>query len=126
MIQFFLNNNMNNIVLDHVISDMSVNFLDLTITTLDTRISTKVYLKPTDRNSYLSIRSGHHPAWIRNIPKGQMLRVRRNCTELEDCFEQAETLKEKFIQKGYNQVVLDNNIIEIADTKRTMSKEQGG
>lgn len=79
-----LNNNMNNIVLYHVISDMYGNFLDIpvTITKSETRLSTKVYLKPMYRNSYLSIRSGHHPAWIRNIPKGQMLRVRRNCTEL--------------------------------------------
>lgn len=96
---------------------MSVNFLDITITKSETRLNTKVYLKPTDRNSYLCIRSGHYPAWIRNIPKGQILRVRHNCTEL-DYFAQAGTLKDKFIQKGYREDVLDITIIEIAKIPR--------
>lgn len=47
-----LNLNTNNIVLD-----VSVNFLDLTFMKSEVGMSTKVYFKPTDRNSYLSIRS---------------------------------------------------------------------
>lgn len=87
-----LNNNPNNIRLDYQISDTTVNFLDVTIEKNLNGLSNKVYFKPTDRNSYLSIRSGHHPAWIKNIPKGQMLRVRRNCTELVDYHAQLNIL----------------------------------
>lgn len=104
MVEFLehLNNNTNNIVLDHVISEVTVNFLDVTITKADNILNTKVFFKPTDRNNYLSIRSGLHLAWIKNIPKGQMLRVRHNCTEPEDYFIQASILRDKFVQKGYS------------------------
>ncbi|PIO25998.1 hypothetical protein AB205_0190500, partial [Aquarana catesbeiana] len=114
----FLNNNSNNIRLDHVISDTSVNFLDVTLTKINNTISTKVYFKMTDRNSYLSIRSGHHPNWIKNIPKGQMLRVRRNCSDLDTYAIQANILKERFLQKGYKGDALNNIIQEVANIPR--------
>lgn len=99
------NNNTNYIKLDYQISEKCVNFLDVTIEKCRNVLSTKVYFKPTDRNSYLSIKSGHHPAWIRNIPKGQMLRFHRNCTQQEDYFIQANALKEKFVQKGIKKIL---------------------
>lgn len=103
----YLNKNNNNIRLDYQISDTTIHFLDVTIDKDLSGLKIKVYFKPTDCNSYLSIRSGHHPAWIRNIPKGQFLRVRRNCTKIEDYLEQVNHLKDKFVQKGYNDKKLD-------------------
>lgn len=103
-------NNMNNIVLDYQIIDKTVNVLDVTFEKTLSKISTTVYFKPTDRNSYLSIRSGHPPAWIKNIPKGQMLRVRCNCTEQDDYYRQANIRKDKFVQKGYRENAI-NQII---------------
>ena len=113
-----LNNNVNNIKLEYVISACSVNFLDVTIERCNDRLKTKVYFKSTDRNSYLSIRSGHHPAWIKNIPKGQFLRVRRDCTDDSDYFEQANVLKKRFAQKGYDEINLVSMIQEIAEKPR--------
>lgn len=72
---FHLNHSSNNIKLDYQLSDHSVNFFDVTIDKSENRLTIRVFFRPTDRNSYLSIRSGYHPTWIRNIPKGQMLRV---------------------------------------------------
>ena len=65
-------------------------------------METKVFFKPTDRNSFLPMQSGHHPAWLKNIPKGQLMRVKRNCSTLEDYDEQSEILKGRFREKGYN------------------------
>lgn len=120
MIEFlgFLNDNPNNIKLDYQISDNAVNFLDVTVEKKVNGQNTKIYFKPTDRNSYLTINSGHHPTWICNIPKGQILRVRRNCTELEDYHTQVKILRDKFIQKGYQEKMLSKTIQEIANTPR--------
>lgn len=113
-----LNENTNNIRLEHVISNQLVNFLDVTIQKEEGALKTKVFFKPTARNSYLSIMSGHHPAWIRNIPKGQFLRVRQNCTEDSDYFTQAEMLKCKFVQKGYEETEMNEMIKEVAGIPR--------
>lgn len=60
------------------------NYLDVTVMLCNKQLITKIYFKPTDRNSYLPIYSGHHPAWLRNIPKGQFTRIRRNGTRDAD------------------------------------------
>lgn len=62
-----LNTNGNNIHLDYQVSDKSINFLDVTNDKFGPTLNTKVYFKPIDWNSYLSVKSGHHPAWIKNI-----------------------------------------------------------
>lgn len=102
-----LNNNANNIVLDYQIRDKTDKLLDVTIVRNLNELGTKVYFKQTDRNNYLSIRSRHHPAWIKNTPKGQILRVRHNCIKEEDYYIEANILKEKFIQKGYKENILN-------------------
>lgn len=50
-----LTNNKNNIVLDHVISDATVNFLDVTITKSESKLNTKVYFKSMDRNTVICL-----------------------------------------------------------------------
>lgn len=98
-------------------SNSSVNCLDVTIEQYEGKLKTNVSFKATDRNSNLSIKSGH-PAWIKNIPKGQFLRVWRNCTEDRDYLEQADKLKSRFIQKGYEEPSLDNIIQQVAELPR--------
>ena len=119
-----LNSNPNNIKLEYTISGNMVNFLDVTIQREANKLKTKVFFKPTDRNSYLSINSGHHPAWIKNIPKGQFLRVRRNCSDANDYLSQAQTLKNKFVQKGYDEPALNTMIEEIAAIPREKCLEK--
>lgn len=83
-------------------SDNSINFIDVTIQKIGLTLNTKVYFKPTDRNSYLSVKSGHHPAGIKNIPKDRIRRVKRYCSRDDDYYVQSNVLKDKFIQKSYN------------------------
>lgn len=42
----------------------------------------------TDSNSYLPPRSCHYPKWVGNIPKGQIMRIKRNCNLEEKDFEE--------------------------------------
>lgn len=102
-----LNSNKNNIKLDYTYSKERIHFLDVNVRRTGNSLSTTVYFKPTDRNSYLPINSGHHPLWLMNIPKGQIMRIRRNCTLDSDFRAQATVIKENFVQKGYKEQQLD-------------------
>lgn len=109
-----LNNNRNNIKL---ISDWhkdEINFLDVNIYRLNDRLETKVYFKKTDRNSYLPISSGHHPLWLRNIPKGQIMRVKRNCSEDAQFLAQSKILTKRFEARGYDPEILKRVVEEVA------------
>ena len=85
----------------HHISDQEIPFLDLLITINDGKLCTKTFSKPTDRNSLLRFDS-HHPKSLRqNLPYGQFLRLRRNCSEVEQFSQQAQSLSGKLDLKGY-------------------------
>ncbi|KAJ1151578.1 hypothetical protein NDU88_004358 [Pleurodeles waltl] len=83
------------------ISDQEVSFLDLRITLRDGYLHSSVYHKPTDRNSLLLYNS-HHPKSLRdNLPFGQFLRIRRNCSDADDFHLQANTLCSKLGARNY-------------------------
>lgn len=51
----------------------SINYLDLQIYKNNGYLSTRTFFKSTDRNGYIPTSSCHHPQWIGNIPKGQLI-----------------------------------------------------
>ena len=59
----------------------SVNFLDVKVTITGNTLKTSLYNKPTDAHLYLNAKSCHPQYVIKNIPKGQFIRVRRICSE---------------------------------------------
>lgn len=77
-----------------------VNFLDLVLTKADRYITTKTFFKGTDRNGYIPTASCPHPKWLGAIPKGQLMRIRRNCAKTEDYVKQSELLINRFKEKG--------------------------
>ena len=82
-------------------SDVDLPFLDLLITIKDGKINTRTYEKPTDKNSLLKFES-HHPRALRNnLPYGQFLRIRRNCTDHENYRLQSTGLSTKLEERGY-------------------------
>lgn len=110
-----LNCNTSNIKLTSELSENCIHFLDINIYRQGNKLGTSVYFKPTDSNIYLPIQSGHYPMWLRNIPKGQLTRVRRNCTKIEDFESQALIMKKKFVENlGYHEENLDRIIENIA------------
>ena len=87
----YLNGVVPSIKFTHEVSHNSVNFLDTKVIK-DTRgnISTDVYQKPTDTQSYLHWTSAHPPHLKYSIPYSQALRLRRICSS-------TDTLKQRIM-----------------------------
>ncbi len=66
-------------------SRTSVVFLDLRLTVAGPLIMTDMYSKSSDTHAYLMPTSCHPTHVCRNIPKGVMKRVKRNCSEQSVC-----------------------------------------
>lgn len=82
-------------------------FLDLEIYKEGFGLGTCTHFKDTDWNGYISTRSCHHPNWVRAIPKGQFLRIKRNCAKEEDYMDQPNMLIGRFVEKGYSKQQLE-------------------
>ncbi|KAJ1109637.1 hypothetical protein NDU88_006997 [Pleurodeles waltl] len=83
------------------ISDKEVSFLDLRIILRDGYLHSSVFHKHTDRNSLLLYNS-HHPKALRdNLPFGQFLRIRRNCSDKNDFRIQDNALCRKLGERNY-------------------------
>jgi len=97
-----------------------VNFLDTTIY-IDKNtqtLHTKLYTKPTHKNQYLHYKS-EHPSHVKKaIPYSQALRLRR-ITDNDDILQtELDTLKEKFIQRGYPQNLVETEINKVHQIER--------
>lgn len=68
------------------------------------------YFKPTDRDAYVPLESCHHSFWLCNIPRGQFIRLKGNCTRKEDFISQSQVLSSRFQQKEYDKNTLDGEI----------------
>lgn len=77
-----------------------IDFLDLNIFIDKGKIHTKTFFKTVDAHSLLDFGSNHLKCWKTNMPYGQIVRMRRNCTNREDkCVWLAINWKIKNIQK---------------------------
>lgn len=97
-----LNNNKYGITFTGKWSPDKIDYLDLEIFKTGEKLLTRTFFKPTDRNGYIPTASCHHPRWKTNVPKGQLLHIRRNCDKSEDFNTQADILIGKFQEKGYD------------------------
>lgn len=109
-----LNANRRGIHLTYEASRSKIHFLDLEIISNNGRLETKTYFKATDRNGYIPTDSCHHEVWLKSIPKSQLVRIRRNCSHLSDYFLQAENLKQRFCEKGYDNSLITKDIQQVA------------
>lgn len=76
--------------------------------------------------------SCHHPKWKGGIPKGQLLRVCRNCNTIEDFHVQADIMIiNRFQEKGYardnllitkDEITYMNRGVLLAKTKRNKDR----
>ena len=83
--------------------NQSIDFLDLTIfKDVNNILQSTIYRKPLSRNTLLRADSNHSPHLVRNIPVGQFLRVRRNCSTSADFMSKAAHLAHRFEQRGYD------------------------
>ncbi|KAM4018944.1 uncharacterized protein ACNLHF_028338 [Anomaloglossus baeobatrachus] len=96
-----LDNNSWGLTFSPMVKKDSIDFLDLTITHTEGVIHTKTFFKKVDSNGYIHVSSNHYNKWLLNVPRNQFQRVRRNCTLDVDFKIQANTLKERFLDKDY-------------------------
>lgn len=84
-----------------------VHFLDVTIMLKESQLTTTIYSKPTDSHIYLNTSSSHPEHVIKNIPKGQLLRLRRICSSTTDFIQQCNIYINYFINRGYKKEKLE-------------------
>ncbi|XP_069601617.1 uncharacterized protein [Ranitomeya imitator] len=84
-------------------SDRTIEFLDIRLSLERSSIICTLYRKPTSTNSLLHY-SSFHPQHLKNgIPKGQFLRLKRNCSKEAEFVQQSRDLSERFKRRGYPQ-----------------------
>ena len=99
-------------------SKTSIVFLDLRLSAVGPMIMTSMYSKSSDTHAYLMPTSCHPSHVCRNIPKGVMKRVKRNCTEETTCQEGYAEYREYLVHRGYNEDLIDRAIEEADSTSR--------
>ena len=80
------------------ISDTSVNFLDISISTTKHGLTTDIFYTDTDIHSYLRYESAYPPSCIKGTPYSQFLRLRRICNN-EYTFERRSDETSEFFSQ---------------------------
>ena len=99
-------------------STEAVNFLDVMVRLNGTTLETTLYSKPTDAHMYLNTSSNHPKHVIKNIPKGQFIRIRRICSNLDEYKRNSTILSEFLVKRGYNRKSLESAICEVSAMER--------
>ena len=82
-----INNACESISFSSETSEKSLSFLDIAVTKVNDHLETDLYVKPTDRNTYLPFNSAYPPQCMKGLPSGRFLRIRRTCSKTT-AFEQ--------------------------------------
>ena len=90
-----------------------INFLDLNVKLNNGRLTTSVYIKPTDRHQYLHYRSSHPDHIKRSIVYSQTLRVSRLCSFKEDFLDHSEKMKTWFSKRGYPEKIIETEMKKV-------------
>lgn len=100
-------------------STEKINFLDLTILKKSNgELETTIYRKPLSRNTLLRANSHHPKNLIKNIPIGQFLRLKRNCTNEADFENKAMEMAHRFRERGYAQTDISSAYQRARTTNR--------
>lgn len=84
-----------------------INFLDTYIYKDEQyRLAFKTYKNPTDKNSLLHYTSHHSRSLIKNLPYGQLLRLKRNSTLIQDFIQEEDQFTKQL--RGYPLKVIQN------------------
>ena len=87
-------------------SSSSVAFLDTTVSIKDGKISTDLYVKPTDTHHYLLSSSCHPYHTKRSIPYSLGLRLRRICSNDTAFNKGRDELAEHLKKRGYKEKLI--------------------
>ena len=90
------------------LSTNEVNLLDVTISLKHGKLKITLLTKPRDFHFYLNTSSCHPSHVLKNIPKGQFIRLRRICSRKLDYLLNSEILFKQFIERGWKRIKKDN------------------
>ena len=86
---------------EYEISKTEINFLDI-VFKVDNKLRTKLYLKPTDRQSYLHSKSEHSNSTKKSIAYIQALRFNKICYNRSGLHDICKRLLNTLTKRGYN------------------------
>ncbi|XP_063819319.1 putative neutral ceramidase C [Pseudophryne corroboree] len=91
---------------------------DISLYVTEGKLITQTYIKPVDQNRYLNFSSSHKNSWKINIPKGQFIRLKRNCGVDSNFKVQAAKLYQSFREQGYPDNILQKALTEVNEIDR--------
>ena len=95
-----------------------VHFLDVTGSLKHGKLRTNVFTKLTDSHFYPNTSSCHPSRVLKNIPKGQFIRLQRICSQKSDYLLNSKVLCKKFIERGYHEKESKETIKQIVNMGR--------
>ncbi|XP_078535001.1 uncharacterized protein LOC144821639 [Lissotriton helveticus] len=96
-----LNNNEVGLKFTFNLSSSEIEFLDTKVYVRNNKLETTVHRKKTATNSILHGQSFHPESLKRSIPYGELLRMKRNCSEENEMERKFKETKTRFMQRGY-------------------------
>lgn len=113
----YLNQNPCNLKFTIHHEEIAIPFLDLLLVADDGRVLSKSYRKSTAGNTVLHSKSCHPPHVGRNIPYGEMVRAKRNCSDAVDFKRESLEIRGRLSARGYPKWLLDqaHNKVAISD-----------
>ena len=80
-----------------------INFLDVTVSLIDGKVTTDLYVKPKDRHQHLHSSSCHPYHCKEGIPYSQALRLNRICSDPNSFDRRCNDLEMRLIGKSYSE-----------------------
>ena len=87
---------------EYEMSKTEINFLDTTVFKVDNKLRTKVYVEPTNRQSYLHSKSEHPNSTKKSIAYSQALRFNKICYNRSDLHNNCKRLLNTLTKRFYN------------------------
>ncbi|MEE6504516.1 hypothetical protein FKM82_005215 [Ascaphus truei] len=101
-------------------------YLDLLLyVDLSLKIHTDIFRKENSRKTYLRADSCHPRSLIKGIPKGQLMRVKHNCSKDEDVHRQSDDLQKRFLARGYrsSDLIRARGEVDLMDRKQLLIRK---
>ena len=100
------------------LSTNEVHFLDVTVSLNHGKLTAALFTKPTESHFYLNTSSCHPSHVVKNISKGQFIRLRRICSRKSNYLLSSEILCKKFIEHGFHEKELKKTVKQVAKMDR--------
>ena len=102
-----------NIKFTHESNKEHIPFLDLNVNLSGNKLSSDLYIKPTDMHQYLHYTSSHPEHTKKSLVYSEDLRLSRICSEEEDFKKHICEMKSWFSQRGYPQKLIETGTSKV-------------